>query len=242
MKRLWAFGTYIKYLFTSRTRYKTHSPYVYEFINNVLRDYEKYPEYSGLHKYRKKISSSSSLVETVDFGSGAGNKDYRTFTDKIGKIAKQRTHSKKRLELLFRLSRFFKPDQILEMGTAVGFSSLYLKRGFPEGKLTTMEGCAGLANIAARGFKIFYCEDIEIKIGNFDVTLPSTLKDINTLDLVFFDGNHKREPTLNYFEQCMTKVNENSVFIFDDIHWSQGMSSAWRKIKSDKRVSFTIDI
>lgn len=242
MKRLWALSTYLGYLVTSRTRYKTHSPFVYGFINNVLRDKTKYPEYSKLHEYRKKISSSTSFVETVDFGSGAGKKEYRTFTKKVGKIAKQRTHSKKHLELLFRLTKFFKPSQMLEMGTAVGFSSLYLKKGFPKGKLTTMEGCAGLADIANNGFKMFHVRDIEIAIGNFDITLPSTLKKFDALDFVFFDGNHKEKPTLNYFEQCVEKVNEESVFVFDDIHWSPGMSRAWKKIKSDERVSFTIDI
>lgn len=242
MKILWAIYTFIGYLFNSKSRYKTHSPFVYEFINDVLRDKTDYPKYYGLHKYRKKLSRSSSLVETVDFGSGAGKREYRTFTEKVGKLARQRTHPRKRLEMLFRISQYFKPKQMLEIGTAVGFSSLYLKRGNPDGKLTTMEGCAGLAHIAAKGFKIFHFEDVEIAVGNFDKIMASTIQKFDTLDLVFFDGNHQEEPTINYFEQCLTKANENSVFMFDDIHWSPGMSRAWKKIKKDPRVSFTIDI
>lgn len=242
MKKVWAAITFINYLIHSKSRYKTHSPFVYSFINDVLRDKKQYPVFSALHKYKKKIRSSSSVVESVDFGSGAGKKEYRTITEKIGKIAKRRSHSKKHLELLFRLTRYFKPEQMLEMGTAVGFSSLYLKKGYPEGKLTTMEGCASLSDIAANAFKIFHISDINIVMGNFDVMLSSTLKKFDSLDFVFFDGNHKKEPTLNYFEQCVEKVNENSVFVFDDIHWSYGMSSAWKKIKNDDRVSFTIDL
>lgn len=242
MKILWAIFTYVAYLFKSKSRYKTHSPFVFDFINDVLRDKTDYPKYYGLHKYRKKLSRSSSFVETVDFGSGAGKMEYRTFNAKVGKLAKQRTHPRKRLELLFRLSQYFKPAQMLEIGTAVGFSGLYLKRGFSQGKLTTMEGCAGLAHIASKGFRVFHFDDVEIIIGNFDTLLTPTLEKLNTLDMVFFDGNHQEEPTVNYFEQCMAKSNENSVFMFDDIHWSPGMSRAWKKIKNDPRVAFTIDI
>jgi predicted O-methyltransferase YrrM len=242
MKILWAIYSYIVYLLKSRSRYKTHSPFVYDLINDVLRDKENYPKYYGLHKYRMKLSGSSSMIETVDFGSGAGKKEYRTFTEKVGKLAKQRTHSRKRLELLFRLTQYFKPDQILEIGTAVGFSSLYLKRGNTKSKLTTMEGCAGLAHIANKGFKVFHFDDVQIVVGNFNVLLAPTIEKFETLDMVFFDGNHQEKPTLNYFEQCMIKANENSVFMFDDIHWSPGMSKAWKKIKNDPRVAFTIDI
>ncbi len=242
MKIFWALITYVNYFFSSRSRYKTHSPFVYDFINNVLRDKTKYRDFVSLNKYRKSVESRTSIIETVDFGSGAGNKEYREFKEKLGTIAKRRSHSKKRLELLYRLTRYLQPKQMLEMGTAVGFSSLYLQKGFRNGKLTTMEGCTALSQIAARGFKTFNAEDIEIIIGNFDNNLKPTLEKMDSLDFVFFDGNHSKLPTLYYFEQCMNKINEDSVFVFDDIHWSPGMSSAWKTIKEDPRVSFTIDI
>lgn len=242
MKILWAFITYLKYIFKSRSRYKTHSPFVYDFINNVLRNKKKHHDFASLNKYRKKLETSNTIITTVDFGTGAGNREYREFTKKVGKIARRRSHSRKHLELLYRLTHYLQPNQMLELGTSVGFSSLYLQKGFRDGKLTTMEGCAVLAQIAERGFKIFNARDIEIVIGNFDVNLYTTLENIDTLDFVFFDGNHSEEPTLFYFEQCVRKINEDSVFVFDDIHWSPGMSRAWKTIKEDPRVSFTIDI
>ncbi len=242
MKKLWALFTYINYLFSSRSRYTTHSPFVYDLINNVLRDKTSYRDFVSLNKYRKKVEASKTIIDTVDFGSGAGNREYKEYKERVGKIAKRRTHSKKHLEILYKLTRYLKPAQMLEFGTAVGFSSLYMQKGFRKGKLTTMEGCTVLSQIAVRGFKIFNADDINMVIGNFDTNIVPVLEKMETLDFVFFDGNHSKEPTLFYFEECMEKRNEDSVFVFDDIHWSPGMSSAWKKIKQDSRVSFTIDI
>jgi predicted O-methyltransferase YrrM len=65
---------------------------------------------------------------------------------------------------------------------------------------------------------------------------------MQTLDLVFFDGNHRYQPTMNYFNLCLKKANENSVFVFDDIYWSNEMTKAWEEIKNHKDVTVTIDL
>ena len=242
MKKLWHIFTYFKYLLNSRSRYSTHSPFVYEFVETVLRDKSNHKEFDKLNRYKKKTFNSKSHIETVDFGSGAGNKAYRTYTTEVGKLAKRRTHSKKQLEDLFKISNYFKPAVTIEMGTAAGISSLYLKKGNPDGRLITMEGCAGLAHVAQKGFTINHADDIEIETGNFDNTLPELLEKLDVLDMVFFDGNHKKEPTLNYFNLCLKLANENTVFLFDDIYWSKDMTEAWNEIKKHPSVSFTIDI
>jgi predicted O-methyltransferase YrrM len=65
---------------------------------------------------------------------------------------------------------------------------------------------------------------------------------VDALDLVFIDGHHLKDPTLDYFEQCLGKAHNDSVFILDDIHWSQGMEEAWEQVKHHPRVSVTIDL
>jgi predicted O-methyltransferase YrrM len=242
MKKFWHIYTYIKYLALSRSRYKTHSPFVYDFIEGALKKKGKPADFSKLAAYKKKLFKSKTPVETVDFGSGAGKSAYKTSIVEIGKLAKQRTHSTAQLEDLYGFSNYFKPKTILEMGTATGFSSLYLKKGNPGSRVITMEGCAGLAHIAQKSFALNHIDDIEIVIGNFDNTLPALLNKLESLDMVFFDGNHKLEPTLNYFEQCLRLANDNSVFIFDDIYWSKGMTQAWEKIKNHPETAFTIDL
>ena len=85
-------------------------------------------------------------------------------------------------------------------------------------------------------------QNIEQHVGNFDDVLPKILSEKEKIDFVFFDGNHRKEPTLNYFRQCLDKVHEGSVFIFDDIYWSLEMKEAWSEIKMNEQVTVTLDL
>jgi hypothetical protein len=76
----------------------------------------------------------------------------------------------------------------------------------------------------------------------FDVALPKVLAEIPRLDFAYIDGNHTEEATLKYFHLLKEKCDENSVLVFDDIYWSEGMTRAWDNIKADKSVTLTIDL
>jgi predicted O-methyltransferase YrrM len=233
---------YLRYLIDSKTRYRIHSPFVYDFINRILRDNSHYDDYEKLWKNRCELAESSVPVETVDFGSGAGEKQYSTKVLTLKQIVQRRSHPRKRLELLYRIARDQKPPNILEFGTSAGISTTYLKAGHPSSDFVTMEGCANLVFHAENSFKKLGFTNIKTETGNFDNILEKVLSTKESLDLVFFDGNHREEPTLRYYESCIKLSNESTIFVFDDIHWSNGMERAWNKIKSDPRVSITIDL
>ncbi|MDB5032489.1 class I SAM-dependent methyltransferase, partial [Mucilaginibacter sp.] len=73
-------------------------------------------------------------------------------------------------------------------------------------------------------------------------TLPNVIEDLDKLDFIFVDGNHQKEATLKYFEWCLPKVHENTLLIFDDIYWSEGMKEAWAEIKAHPQVTATVDL
>ena len=77
---------------------------------------------------------------------------------------------------------------------------------------------------------------------SFEKRLPDAFKELGSLDFVFIDGNHRKEPTLQYFEACLAHATSDSVFVFDDIHWSKGMEAAWESIKLHPSVTLTIDL
>ena len=84
--------------------------------------------------------------------------------------------------------------------------------------------------------------NVQMIRGNFDKTLEPLLKGIEKLDFVFVDGNHRYQPTINYFHLLKPKMQEQSILIFDDIHWSKEMEAAWDEIKKDPSISLTIDL
>ena len=104
-------------------------------------------------------------------------------------------------QLLFRLSRYYRPAQMLELGTSLGLSSAYLQLGHPGGMLTTFEGAASVAAVARENFSELGLSEIKLVEGNFDHTLAAALKETGPVDLAFVDGNHRFEPTIRYYEQ-----------------------------------------
>lgn len=173
---------------------------------------------------------------------GAGSAVLKTKTRKISSIARYSLKSAKYSQLLFRLVNHFQPQTILELGTSLGITTLYLAKATPQAKVLSIEGSEGIAERAKQNFKKLQVTNIQLITGNFDNVLQTQLKELNQLDFVFVDGNHRKAPTLRYFEQCLAYAHNDSVFVFDDIHWSDEMREAWALIKNHERVTLTIDL
>ncbi len=173
----------------------------------------------------------------MDFGARSGKRKI-----KISTIARRSVKPAKYGQLLFRIVNAFKCRNIIELGTSLGISTLYLS--FPDtgNQIITLEGSPEIAGIARTNFERLKRKNIRLIEGEFGVTLPKALHTLETVDLVYFDGNHRKDPTLAYFNQCLSHINENSIFIFDDIYWSREMSEAWKIIQSHPAATTTIDL
>ena len=239
MSHLWRAKQYAKYLSKAKNRHGIHSPFVYELLDKVIYDKTEFSEYETVEAIRKQLLSSADEIEIIDLG--AGSTVNKSNNRKIADIAKNSAKGGKWGELLFRLSKHFQPETMIELGTSVGIGSLYQSLGNPNGKLTTFEGCPNTAAIAQGSFQKAKVKPTIIE-GNFDNTLQPFLDSIEKLDWAFIDGNHQKEPTILYFEQCLQKCHNDSVLLFDDIYWSKGMAEAWENIKAHERVNVTLDL
>jgi predicted O-methyltransferase YrrM len=132
--------------------------------------------------------------------------------------------------------------QVLELGTSLGITTAYLAMANTLAQVHTMEGAAAIAMEAEQNFRELGIANIRLVKGNFNQTLPNLLGFLPQVDLAFVDGNHKKEPTLQYFHQLLGKVKEGSILVFDDIHWSEGMEAAWDEIKKHEQVMLTVDL
>jgi predicted O-methyltransferase YrrM len=240
VKKLKTFIRYLSFYRQAVTKHEIHSPFVYSLITEVLEDKSHDAAYDLIESIKAQNLDSDKTIETIDLGAGShfsGEKKR-----KIADIARHASKSQKLGRLLFRLSKHFKGTELLEIGTSLGFSTLYIHAGNKDASLTTLEGCPQTAAAALINFKAFGSNKIVLKEGPFEESLPALLEKKQKLDFVFFDGNHRKEPTLDYFRSCLAKAQANSVFIFDDIHWSEEMEEAWDEIQQHGLSTVTIDL
>lgn len=233
---------YIKYrLKTGHWKgFGVHSPFVFDFINLIVREKRPYYAFSTIEAWRKSLVNSRATIEVDDWG--AGSKKDNSAKRRISNIARHAALPQKYGELLFRMIEYYQLRNILELGTSLGISSLYLALPNSKAKVVTLEGSSVLSEYALHTFQEVNASNIKLIQGNFDNTLSDALQDFSSIDLVFLDGNHRKEPTLRYFHTCLDKANQNSIFVFDDIHWSKEMHQAWNEIILHPKVTISIDI
>ncbi len=240
MKQLIFIIKYLKYRINAKTKYDIHSPFVFELITKVFNNKKSDNEVRSIETIRKKLLKNKAIITYEDMG--AGSLFSTSKTKNVSDITLNSAKHKKYAQLLYRIVKHFQSANILELGTSVGISSAYMAKANPKATITTIEGSEKIAILAKDNFKQLNINNITQIVGNFDIKLPELLKEKCIYDFVFFDGNHRKTPTLNYFNQCLKNKNENSIFVFDDIHWSQEMEEAWREIQQSTEVSVTIDL
>ncbi len=205
-----------------------------------MNDKKQYECYQPIETQRKNLLGNNESIEVEDFG--AGSTVIKTKKRKINAIAASSLKSKKYAQLLFRIVKFYQPKHIIELGTSFGITASYLSSACPNGKLSSFEGSKAIANIAKKNLEATGCKNSEVYTGEFSKTLPEYLKTNNTVDFAFIDGNHKKEPTIKYFNWLLEHSNDYTIMVFDDIHWSKEMEEAWESIKKHESVSLSIDL
>lgn len=229
---------YIKFLLKSSNQHGVHSPFVYDLVTKCFYDKTKHPEYETLKIYRSELFQNTKTITITDFGSGS--KVFKSDERAINAIAKTSGTSLKNSKLLFRIVRYFQSTSILELGTNLGIGTYALALGNPLKKITTIEGCEEIHKVAEQQFLDKKIVNIHSIQGKFKEELQQLTT--NPWDLIFFDGHHSKEATLDYFEMLLPSAHNDAVFIFDDIYWSKGMTEAWETIKAHPQVTVTVDI
>ncbi len=238
MDRLFTIKAYIRYCIKARHRkgFGIHSPFVFNFLNEVLYEKSNYYCYKSIEKLRQELLKNKEQIKVEDFG----EKHYTLRS--IASITKKSVKSAKYAQLLFRLANMNSPKTILELGTALGVTTSYLASANTKAHIITIEGDSQLCSYAQTHFKQLRKTNISLHHGKLDDLLPDLLAPIDKLDFVFFDANHTKEATLRYAAWCFPKTHAGTIFVIDDIHWSVSMEEAWQVLKQDKRVRLAIDI
>jgi predicted O-methyltransferase YrrM len=231
--------SYIKHLLKAKTLHGTHSPFVYSFLKNVVYQKNHHPDFKKIELLRKELLKNNTKIIINDYG--AGSRINKSKQRSISSIARTSVKSKKYSELLYRICLWHQPEYVLELGTSLGITSAYLSLAAKN--IVTIEGCKNIASIARENFKKLNLKNIQLINDKFDNCLNIELEKIkNQRKIIFVDGNHKKEPTINYFNCILNNITEKDILIFDDIHWSKEMEEAWLFICNHPTTTVTIDL
>ena len=235
-------SSYLNYKFKAINIHHLHSPFAFELVKNVVNDQKRYPDYIQVDLLCAELLDDATTIEVIDFGAGAGNQEFSSSLKSVSSIFSNNSIQPKYGELLYRLVKRMQPSYMLELGTSLGISTAYMALAAPKARIITAEGCTGIAEKAAENFAKLGIRNIKQEIGSFDKLLGPIIKELPRIDFAFIDGNHRKEPTVSYFESCLKKSHNDTVLIFDDIHWSAEMNEAWQIICNNKSVTLTLDM
>ncbi|MBZ9632066.1 class I SAM-dependent methyltransferase [Salegentibacter sp. LM13S] len=247
-----------------------HSPFVYDLVTNCFYDRKKHKEYTLLNEYRKDLLKNHKTIKVTDFGAGSrvftsNERMISAITKNIG-IPKKRARFLFRLVNYLKCKNILELGTSLGIGTAALSANKKSNVTSIEGCPQTADiARQQLKKFGINTVKLVVGEFEEIlsrilthsqnktkteSSGNLERTQRKTTNNKHqtknykpriTFDLIYFDGHHTKEATLKYFHQLLPTAHNDSVFVFDDIHWSPGMEAAWEEIKAHPEVRVSID-
>lgn len=237
---LYRIGAFLRFYKKATNVYGIHSPFVFDFIQNVLDDSKEYYAFKSIEIERQKLLLNRKMIQVDDFGAGSKNSLTNATSRHINDIARTSLSSSKKGRILFQIAHHYKRMKILELGTSLGISSAYLASANSQSQLYTLEGSVEIAKIAESVHSHLKLKNIQYHIGRFSDTLPTLLND--TFDLVFLDGHHEYNAVLAYFEILRPSLSQDAIVIVDDIYWSKGMEKAWNELKQQDIVTASVDL
>jgi len=242
MQNFWRVSTYFKFFFNSHSKkgFGIHSPFIYNFIIQVIKPKNEDKNIIEIEKLRKNLLKSNEILEVEDFG--AGSQVMKSKNRNVSDIVKHSATNKKFGELIYKIIQNFKPQNIIELGTSLGIGTLYMALANQNANIHTIEGSKNIHELAKSNIKNFKLNNINFYNNKFDEVLPNILNNLKTVDLVYIDGNHQKQATLKYFETILPFCNNETILIFDDISWSKDMQTAWKTIINDSRVGASLDL
>jgi len=227
---LWRIFKYIEHLSHIRHRkgHGIHVPYLFEFIHRVIFNSE------GIECPGMVLQEHRDLKRNLTLAGGDGRS--------ISSFVLRSSVSEKYGALLYRISRWFGPEMMVELGTGVGISTLYLSTASPDTPLHTIEGNTERATFAAQLVSRCMLGPVSIHWGEMDEKLDDILPMMPGRFMAYVDGNHSYEPTVRYVRHLVDRAGDEAVIIMDDIHWSRGMNQAWQEVLSWPEIRISIDL
>ena len=194
-------------------------------------------ENAQIEQLRCTLKKNHAQIQVKDLG--AGSKKNNSNSRKISTIVASAAMPKKQGQLISRLVQSYELKNILELGTSLGIGTAYLTGNQSDIRVTTIEGCPTIAAYAKKHFEQLDLQNVVVKVGDFEHVWEAL--ELQNFDLIYIDGNHRKEPTLRYFERALDQISAKGFIVVDDIYWSREMKAAWEEMKSNPQLNVSMD-
>jgi predicted O-methyltransferase YrrM len=232
--------SYLNHWLDAVDEHSIHSPFFFDFYNQVIKnDQEDEDRFKEIEALRQKLLVNNSILKITDLGAPSAH--FKNGTRTLAEVAATSLCSPRFCRLLYRIIEQQKSSNVVELGTSMGLTSLYLGLN-PLTQVTTFEGNSALINIALTHFESFETKNIQLIEGDIDFTLEKFLQHPAKIDFVFMDANHRYEPTLRYFNLLTKRMAPKGIIVMDDIYHSKEMTQAWRELCKHELVYGSVDL
>ena len=228
---------YIKYRWNAKGRHGTHSPFVYDFVDQCMQISLDENFIEERERLFKSLKADNRTITIEDFGVGSKKLNNER---QISQLFNTSSSKGKYGDLLYRLSAFYKPKRILEFGTSLGIGTIHFSKGNSDSNIVTVEACSATRNEALGNFRKLNCMNIESILATFSSFLESYSGE--KFDIVFIDGHHDGVALKNYLELLNPHTHNDTLFILDDIRWSNSMFEAWTELCASQDYHVTMDL
>ncbi len=225
---------YGDYYLHAQTRYCLDSPFMHNCLETVIEHELDETTVKKLKKYRTELLSDKRLIPDIEFSSR-----HQQAGKTVAQMTRKAAASKSHTEFLCKLSNFFRPKRILELGSCTGLSAMALHLGHPEAKIISIEGNPFLHQV---------CREKFCQLGIDRVTFHNDLfqnyllrSDDGPFDLVYLDGDHASTSVEENLSSLSQHCNREAILILDDIHWSLDMYKGWKRIIQLEDVQASIE-
>ncbi|WP_116107688.1 O-methyltransferase [Lewinella sp. IMCC34191] len=223
------------------TRYDVHSPFLSAFVREVYRDRRTFYAFGLIDRIRKYWSGQKQSIRLMELG--APSRTTTSTTRSAASLVSSNAIGNTSGRFLFRLCLWVRPARIIEFGTNAGISTLYLHLADTRTPLLTVEGNPEVAELARTTFaKAQVSSSLCLFNDRFGDWLGAHGDLASERTLLFLDGNHQRQPTLDYVNALLPRLTTDSVIVVADIHWSEEMETAWEDLQKLPAVTASVDL
>lgn len=226
----------LRYLFQSKHRrgYGVHSPSVFRLITLVIE--ERLPYYSYFLIEKIRYLSNRKGVDVFLSEEGELFEKNKVCLAKWGQLGIAYD------QILFRLVNYYKPKTIVELGTTMGFSTLYLATPNSQAHVITLSEKKEISDFAKNNFKKSSVCNILLKEGDIESNFRKLIQEQVQFDFLSINCTMLPRGFYSYCNTLLQKGSFGGVIVINEPYFWESNRDDLKKIKLHDQVRVVIDL